>query len=88
VGDLLRAGGRHAWRPAHFHFRVAAPGHVPITTEVFLAGDPYVDEDAVFGVRASLVKTLEPCNDAARAAPLAVAPPFWMLENDFVLAAA
>lgn len=87
VGELLRAGGRHAWRPAHFHFRVAAPGHVPITTEVFLAGDEYIDEDAVFGVRASLVKALERCADAARVAPLAVAPPFWLLENDFALAA-
>jgi protocatechuate 3,4-dioxygenase beta subunit len=55
VGSLLRAGGRHAWRPSHLHFIVAAPGYQALTTEVFFADDTYVDEDAVFGVRASLV---------------------------------
>ena len=60
VGDLLRAGGRHAWRPAHLHFIVSAPGFHDLTTEVFFAGDQYIDEDAVFGVRESLLVKLTP----------------------------
>jgi len=55
VGELLRAGGRTAWRPAHFHFLLRAEGHRPITTEIFVAGDPYLGSDAVFGVRKSLI---------------------------------
>jgi hydroxyquinol 1,2-dioxygenase len=60
VGRLLRALGRHAWRPAHFHFRVEAPGFAPLTTEVFPEDDPYLAQDAVFGVREALVARLEP----------------------------
>jgi hydroxyquinol 1,2-dioxygenase len=55
VGDLLRAGGRTAWRPAHFHFLLQAKRHRPITTEVFIAEDTYLGSDAVFGVRKSLI---------------------------------
>ena len=60
VGDLLRSGGRHAWRPAHLHFIVSAPGFHDLTTEVFFADDQYIDEDAVFGVRESLLVKLTP----------------------------
>jgi hydroxyquinol 1,2-dioxygenase len=55
VGELLRAGARTAWRPAHFHFLLGAEGHRPITTEIFIADDPYLGSDAVFGVRKSLI---------------------------------
>lgn len=73
VGDLLRAGGRHAWRPAHLHFIVSAPGFRALTTEVFFADDKYVDEDAVFGVRESLVVQTQPASDDdARAHHLAL----------------
>lgn len=55
VGDLLRATKRHPWRPAHLHFMVQAPGHETLVTHVFRDGDRYLDSDAVFGVRQSLV---------------------------------
>ena len=55
VGQLLDASGRHPWRPAHVHFRIEAPGYQTLTTHVFRAGDPYLDSDVVFGVRASLI---------------------------------
>lgn len=55
VGRMLRAMGRHAWRPAHMHFRVSAPGHAPLVTHVFDSASEYLDSDAVFGVRESLV---------------------------------
>lgn len=55
VGELLRATGRHPMRPAHVHFMIAAPGHETLVTHVFVAGDPYLDSDAVFGVKQELV---------------------------------
>lgn len=54
-GDLLRKNGRHNWRPAHFHFVVSAPGHRPVITHLFDSESAYIDSDAVFGVRDSLV---------------------------------
>ena len=64
VGDLLRAAGRTAMRPAHIHFRIEADGYETLTTHVFAEGDPYLDEDAVFGVDASLVAPfVEPENE-------------------------
>lgn len=55
AGDMLRALGRDAWRPAHLHMIVHAPGHKPLITEFFPEDDKYLDRDAVFGVRAGLV---------------------------------
>jgi hydroxyquinol 1,2-dioxygenase len=59
VGDMLRAQGRHPFRPAHVHFMIAAPGFETLVTHVFVDGDPYLDSDAVFGVKNSLVRKLE-----------------------------
>lgn len=55
VGELLRATGRHPWRPAHLHFMIKAPGYETLVTHVFRRGDKYLDSDAVFGVRKSLI---------------------------------
>ncbi|WP_299886643.1 dioxygenase [uncultured Ruegeria sp.] len=57
VGDILRACGRHPWRPSHLHFIVRAPGHQSLVTEIFPDDDPYLDQDTVFGVRDDLVMT-------------------------------
>jgi protocatechuate 3,4-dioxygenase beta subunit len=55
VGDLLHAAGRGPMRPAHLHFKVDAPGYRTLITHIFVAGDPYLDRDAVFGVKDSLI---------------------------------
>lgn len=55
AGELLARTGRHNWRPAHIHFVVAADGHKSVITHVFDATSDYLDSDAVFGVRDSLV---------------------------------
>jgi protocatechuate 3,4-dioxygenase beta subunit len=59
VGDLLRAAGRHNWRPGHIHLVVSAPGHAPVITHIFDRASDYLDSDAVFGVRPSLVVDME-----------------------------
>ncbi|MFE6925411.1 intradiol ring-cleavage dioxygenase [Nocardia sp. NPDC057663] len=55
VGDLLTATARGPMRPAHLHFMVTAPDFRPLITHIFLADDPYLDCDAVFGVKENLV---------------------------------
>jgi hydroxyquinol 1,2-dioxygenase len=55
VGELIAVAGRNPRRPAHLHFKVTAPGHRTLITHVFVAGDPYLDQDAVFGVKESLI---------------------------------
>jgi hydroxyquinol 1,2-dioxygenase len=55
VGDLLAAAGRGPMRPAHLHFKVQAPGYRTLVTHIFVAGDPYLGTDAVFGVKDSLI---------------------------------
>ncbi|MBG6156974.1 hydroxyquinol 1,2-dioxygenase [Labrenzia sp. EL_208] len=57
VGDILRASGRHPWRPSHLHYIVKASGFKSLVTEIFPDDDPYLDEDTVFGVREDLVMT-------------------------------
>jgi protocatechuate 3,4-dioxygenase beta subunit len=86
VGDMLKGAGRHPYRPAHIHFIVTAPGFRPIVTHLFMAGDRYLDSDAVFGVKESLVVTPSRIDDAERARAAGVATPFWEIAFDFVLA--
>lgn len=59
VGELLRAGKRHAWRAPHLHYIIRANGMRAITTELFFDNSDYLDNDAVFGVRKSLINKIE-----------------------------
>lgn len=65
VGELLNATGRHPWRPSHLHFIATAKGYRSLVTEVFPSDDPYLDEDAVFGVREKLIMVYQERNDAS-----------------------
>lgn len=87
VGDMLEAQGRHPFRPAHVHFMIHAPSHETLVTHVFLAGDPYLDSDVVFGVKDVLVGRLEeqPAGETARGNVIDEA--MKALRYDFVLAA-
>lgn len=57
VGALLAGLGRHPYRPAHMHFILTAPGYDPVVTHSFVDGDTYLESDAVFGVKQTLVTT-------------------------------
>lgn len=86
VGDLLRAGNRHAWRPAHLHFIIRAPGMSSITTEVFFENTEYIDNDAVFGVRKSLIASISPAKNVDALGYELEKTPDAVCEFDFVLA--
>lgn len=73
VGKLLDQLGRHPHRPAHIHFIVSAPGYKPVVTQLFTEGDTYLDSDAVFGVKNSLVIDYGKAGDE------------WKVSYDFVL---
>ncbi len=85
VGKLLRAMGRHPFRPAHIHFIVEAPGFEKLTTHLFPRGAEYLDSDAVFGVKDSLIADLAPADDPTLAAACRIANPFTAMEWEFRL---
>ena len=85
VGQLLAATGRHPNRPAHLHFIVAAPGYRPVTTHMFVADSPYLESDAVFGVKESLIREVLEVDDPTRAAELRLPSPFRTLTFDLTL---
>ncbi len=59
VGDMVRAQGRHGWRPAHIHFLVGAPGYREAITALYMADDEHIDSDTVFGANESLITGTE-----------------------------
>jgi hydroxyquinol 1,2-dioxygenase len=85
VGELLRATARHPYRAAHIHLIVSAPGFRPVTTHLFVKGDPYLASDAVFGVKDSLIVDFVPHDSAEEAARYHVRAPFSAVRYDFVL---
>jgi hydroxyquinol 1,2-dioxygenase len=85
VGGLLTATGRHPYRPAHIHLIVAADGHLPVTTHAFVADSPYLDSDAVFAVKRSLIRDFAVVGDPAEAARYGVEAPFRHADFEVVL---
>jgi len=88
VGVLMHATNRSPMRPAHVHVMVSAPGYQTVTTHVFSTGDAYLDADAVFGVKESLIGDF--VRHEAGTAPDGknVDQPFYTMGYDFVLAPA
>lgn len=88
VGKLLGGLGRNHMRPAHLHFIVSAPGFDTIVTHIFDGADPYITNDAVFGVKRSLISDFVQVDDTQKARELGLPNPFWQVEADLVLAPA
>jgi hydroxyquinol 1,2-dioxygenase len=82
---MLRKMGRHPYRPGHIHMIVSASGHSPVTTHLFVADSPYLDSDAVFGMKESLVAQYE--RHPAGAGPNGgqLDTPFYTVNYDFRL---
>jgi hydroxyquinol 1,2-dioxygenase len=86
VGELLAAANRSPMRPAHVHFMVTADGFQTLITHVFADGDPYLDDDAVFGVKRSLVTSFERHEPGTAPDGKVMAAPFFTATYDLVLA--
>lgn len=85
VGGLLNATKRHPYRPAHIHFIVTAPGYAELTTHIFVAGSPYIESDAVFAVKRSLVRDFVLNHNEAAGARYGIRTPFREAAIDIVL---
>lgn len=83
VGKLLGRLGRHPNRAAHIHFIVTAPGYDTIITHIFAPDCEYLDQDAVFGVKTSLIADFEYANQGDEDA--GISEPHWRVNWDFVL---
>jgi hydroxyquinol 1,2-dioxygenase len=86
VGDLLTAANRSPMRPAHVHFMITRSGYKTLITHVFKDGDPYLDSDAVFGVKSSLVTSFERHEPGIAPDGKKLDVPFYTMRYDFVLA--
>jgi hydroxyquinol 1,2-dioxygenase len=85
VGRMLRRMGRHPYRPGHIHMIVSAPGHAAVTTHLFVADSDYLDSDAVFGMKESLVAKFARHEPGTAPTGEAVPTPFYTVEYDFRL---
>jgi catechol 1,2-dioxygenase len=85
VGKMLECLGRDNMRPAHLHYIVSAPGYETITTHLFDSKSKFLENDAVFGVKESLIRDFEQIDDPEKAASIKMENPFWSVEANFVL---
>ena len=76
VGKMLGQLGRHPYRPAHMHYLVTAPGYEKLVTHTFVGGDEYLESDAVFGVKDTLIAPYEKVDNGST---------LWRSPFDFVL---
>jgi hydroxyquinol 1,2-dioxygenase len=72
-------------RPAHVHFIVQAPGYQTLITHVFAEGDEYLDTDAVFGVKETLIAPFVRQEPGAAPDGKQIDVPFYTMSYDFVL---
>jgi hydroxyquinol 1,2-dioxygenase len=86
VGMMLKAQGRHPYRPEHVHFMIAAPGHARLITHIFADGDVYLDSDVVFGVKKSLIREFEKHEGGTAPDGRVMAGEWFSLVHDFRLA--
>lgn len=85
VAEVLNYAKRNVWRPAHLHVRIEAPGYETLTTELFIDGDEYLDDDAVFGVKDSLVLKWDLNESQEEAEKFGIWAPFCDIRQDIVL---
>ena len=64
-GKLIAAAGWHAWRPAHLHLKVSAPGFQLITTQLYFPGDPHNQDDVASAVKPELMLEVKPTDGGA-----------------------
>jgi len=55
VGDLIRAGKRHNFRPAHLHFLIFKQGFKTLISQIYSPDDPKLETDVQFGVTRALI---------------------------------
>jgi len=85
VGKMLHALGRHPNRAAHLHFILTAEGFETVVTHIFTPDCPYLGEDAVFGVKQSLIADIRRVELPEAEREFAQPRAFWSVDWDFVM---
>jgi catechol 1,2-dioxygenase len=85
AGLILDGACRHNMRAAHIHIIVEAPGYEKVISELFVSGDPYINSDAVFGVKDSLIAEFVLHDSAEDVTKYGRPVPFYTVNYDFVL---
>ena|SRR5579862_4302391 len=82
VGRLLRAQGRHPFRPAHIHVMAFKPGYKTLISQVYDRDDPHLDSDPQFGVTDALAGHYIR-HDERNALRPEIEPPWYSLTFEF-----
>ena len=85
VGRMLDRMGRHLNRPGHMHMMLEAKGHERLVTHLFVKDSPYLDSDAVFGVRNSLIVEFPKHEPGTAPDGRKMAKPYYTAKYDFRL---
>jgi len=83
TGDLLRAGKRHNFRPAHLHFLIFKPGFKTLISQIYSPDDERLETDCQFGVTKALIGDYIRHEDKAPAAD--VTGEWYSLDQTFVM---
>jgi hydroxyquinol 1,2-dioxygenase len=86
IGELMNRTNMSHMRPAHIHFAINAPGYHGLVTHLFQAGDEWIDDDAVYGVKEPLIVEFKkmPAGSKAPSGEI-MNQPFYLVAYDFVL---
>jgi hydroxyquinol 1,2-dioxygenase len=86
VGELMNRTNMSHMRPAHIHFALEAPGYHGLVTHLFRAGDEWINDDAVYGVKQPLIVEFKklPAGSTAPSGEI-MTEPFYVVSYDFVL---
>ena len=83
VGDLVRAGKRHNFRPAHLHFLIFKQGFKTLISQIYSNDDDKLDTDVQFGVTRALIGDYVRHDGPAPAADVTGA--WYSLDQTFVM---
>jgi catechol 1,2-dioxygenase len=83
VGELVKATGRHNYRPAHLHFMIYKPGFKTLISQIYVPDDPHIDSDVQFGVTRALIGDYVRHDQAN--ATLGFVAPWYSLDQRFTL---
>jgi catechol 1,2-dioxygenase len=86
AGRVLKAVGRHFFRPAHLHLKLRYDGFDELTSQLYFQGGKYLDSDVAGGVRDGLVTSLTRRSNPADLAARHLTKPYFEVRHDFVLA--
>ena len=85
VGDLIRAGKRHNFRPAHLHFLIFKEGFKTLVSQIYSNDDDKLETDVQFGVTRALIGDYRKHGASDKAPAPDVKGEWYSLDQTFVM---